>query len=304
MLPSRADIQLQHPHNVVGLPAAGGAYWLRTRCLMKPQRQMDGDFMTIPNEILKARLAAGEISIDEYREILAEISTNVPKSAEEQERPTPVEAKIGGLIFEFEHLRLFENAIIHENVVRYITDVTSVDGGQYTHSTNSIPSIKITGLTILFASGESINLEENRKWFGGKRHQALLKLLSMLREVTFKQRMANLTRKLRRQGQLELTRKSNVGEIVLLRKDGIVIASTKSVNLKVAKASGTFELGTHSTSLMTTKSNPFEIVLSEKSKRFGRYSPSDALTFVAVTEDLDILRSLIAWMAEPGNKLD
>jgi len=122
--------------------------------------------------------------------------------------------------------------------------------------------------------------------------------------------MTNLAKKLIQQGQIELTKTwviggKEVGEVVILRKDGTVVTPTKSVNLKVAKATGTFGLGSEWRSLnaMSHKTNPYEVVLSEKKGLLGALIPLGALKFIPFVEDIDIVHSLLAWMAEPGNKL-
>ncbi len=146
--------------------------------------------------------------------------------------------------------------------------------------------------------------------FGRKRHEAIGRLLATLRNITFNQRMTNLTRKLIQQGQIELTKTwiisgREVGEVVILRKDGTITTPMKSVNLKVAKASGTFEVGTewHSLNALSHKTNPYEVVLSEKKSMLGALIPLGALKFVPFVEDIDIVHSLLAWMAEPKNRL-
>lgn len=119
-----------------------------------------------------------------------------------------------------------------------------------------------------------------------------------------------MAKKLIKQGQIELTRTwviggKDIGEVVTLRKDGTICTPTMTVNLKVAKASGTFGLGTewHSLNALSHKTNPYEIVLSEKKGMLGALIPSGALKFIPFLEDIDVVHALLAWMAEPQNKL-
>lgn len=265
---------------------------------------------TDPMGVLKTRLAAGEISIEEYRQLLAEISdqtTDKPRPA----APGASEVmQTGGLIFEFEDLRLFENVIIYKNSSYPIHDVTSVRGGQSQQSFNFVPTEKSSSLHVRFLSGESISISEERLLFGGKRHEAIGRLLATLRKMTFQQRLNNLAKKLIQKGQIELTTTffiggREVGEVVTLRKDGTVTTPKNTVNLKIAKASGTFGLGTewHSLNALSHKSNPSEIVLSEKKGLLGALIPFGALEFTPFVEDTDITHALLAWMAKPENKL-
>jgi len=138
-----------------------------------------------PKDVLKARLAAGEISIDEYRELLAEICDEVMDEGRNHIHNQSDALSTGKLITEFEDLRLFENAIIHKNIAHPLSDITSVRGGQSEQSFNFLPTEKSSSLSIAFISGESIAISEQRILFGGKRHEAIGKLLAILRKATF-----------------------------------------------------------------------------------------------------------------------
>ena len=263
-----------------------------------------------PQDILKTRLAAGEISLDEYRQLLAEIGKECVEDKSPRDSSPSNELKTGALFFEFEDLRLFENAIVYRNVAHPLSDVTSVRGVQSRQSFNFFPTERSSSLHVSFLSGDSISITEQRILLGGKRHDAIGRLLATLRKMTFNQRLTNLAKKLIHQGQVELTTAwviggREVGELVILRKDGTVVTPTKTVDLKVAKASGTFGLGTEWRSLnaMSHKTNPSEVVLSEKKGMLGALIPSGALKFVPFAEDIDIVHALLAWMAEPQNRL-
>ena len=264
---------------------------------------------TSPTDILKTRLAAGEISLEEYRQLLAEIRDGTA-NADRHDSHSPHEIRTGALVLEFEDLRLFENAITYRNITHPLSDVTSIRGGQSQQSFNLVPTEKSSSVHIEFLSAEPISITEKRILFGGKRHEAIGRLLTTLRKMTFHQRVNNLAKKLIQQGQIELTKAwiiggKEVGEVVILRKDGTVCTPTKTVNLKVAKASGTFGLGTewHSLNAMSQKTNPYEVVLSEKKGMLGALLPSGALKFVPFLEDVDVVHTLLTWMAEPQNNL-
>lgn len=263
-----------------------------------------------PTDILKARLAIGDISLEEYRQLLAEIRDEPSDGKSFNDAGSPGKLQTGAVVLEFEDLRLFENAIMYRNVTHPLSDVTSVRGGQSQQSFNFVPTEKSSSVHIAFVSGEPISISEQRILFGGKRHDAIGRLLATLRKMTFNQRVTNLAKKLIQQGQINLTTTwviggREVGEVVTLRKDGTVVTPTKSVNLKVAKASGTFGLGTewHSLNAMSHKTNPLEVVLSEKKGMLGALIPSGALKFVPFLEDIDVVHALLEWMAEPQNKL-
>ena len=79
----------------------------------------------------------------------------------------------------------------------------------------------------------------------------------------------------------------------------------RSINLKVAKASGTFSLGSEwlAFNMVSHTTDPNEVVLSEKKATFGTLIPWGALKFYPSAQDTDVLFSLLTWLAEPGNEL-
>ena len=85
---------------------------------------------TNPKDVLKARLAAGEVSIDEYRELLAVVCDEVADEGKKYVSGQSDTPSTGALITEFEDLRLFEKAIIYKNVVHPLSEVSSVRGGR------------------------------------------------------------------------------------------------------------------------------------------------------------------------------
>lgn len=210
------------------------------------------------------------------------------------------------LLGEFEDLKLFENCIVYKGCRHALSDVTSVRGGQSSRSFKFVPTEKSSSLCIFLVSGNTLRLSENRVLFGSKRHEAIGRMLSLLRKVTFNYRMANLVKKLALNGQIELY-KPIVGsrESIVLRKDGIVATTSISINLKQAKATGTFGLGSEWRSLnhVSHETNPYEVILSDKRGAFRTFIPRGALRFVPYIEDVDIVHALLAWMAEPGNQL-
>jgi hypothetical protein len=265
---------------------------------------------TSPNDVLKARLAAGEITIEEYRKVQAALSEPQGDIDEGQTSRCSETVHTGALIVEFEDLKVFQEAISYNNISHPISEVTSVRGGQSEKSFQFVPTEKSSSCYIEFTSGQSILISEKRILFAGKRHEQIANLLAIVRRVTFSHRVQNLVKKLVRDGQIPLTTAIIVGgkdaaAAVFLRKDGTVLTPNKSVNLKTAKAIGTFGLGTEWRSLnaLSHSSNPYEVVLSEKRGMLGAMVPRDALKFIPFVDDVDIVHSLLAWLAEPANKL-
>jgi hypothetical protein len=252
--------------------------------------------------VLKARLAAGEISIAEYRELLAEVRAQSPDQRHLDAPPF----ETGRLLREFEQFRLFEHGIEINQQFHPLSQVVSVRGGQSYKSFNLVPSENRSSFAITFVSGEHASAIEERLVFGGKRHEALDHLLHEVRQVTFTHRLINLVRKLSENGRIDLYKPPLGGEeTVVLRKDGVVVTGTRTVDLKSAKASGTFGLGTQWRALnaVSQKSNPTEVVISESRGLLSALIPRDALRFTPYPEDVDVVHSLLGWLAEPNHWL-
>ena len=126
---------------------------------------------------MKARLAAGQISIDECRQLLTEISEETTNKSNVTHTNLCEELHTGQLIAEFEDLRLFEHVIIYKNTAHLISDIKSVGGQQTQSSVNFVPTSRMSRFGVQFLSGEVIQFYEYRTFFGGKRHDTIGRLL-------------------------------------------------------------------------------------------------------------------------------
>lgn len=258
-------------------------------------------------DILKTRLASGEISIEEYRQLLATLSDeSEPRIKERNSDQGGSGLQEGRPLAEFEDLKIFENCVFYKNRKHALPDVTSVRGSQSSRSFNFVPTEKSSCIFMAFVSGETVNISEDRILFGGKRHEAIGRMLAILRQATFNHRLINLIKKLTGNGQVELYKPIvGSGESIVLRKDCMVIAGSLSISLKLAKSTGTFGLGSEWRSLnsLSHENNPYEVILSEKRGMFGALIPRNALRFTPYIEDVDIVHALLEWMAAPDNQL-
>jgi len=291
-------------------------------------------------DILNDRLASGEISLDEYRQILAEIDksssgnkkfsrnfegfmtgcfSNYQKVRDKIDEKVSGAKKVyhdysaydhsttGDFVFEFEDLLLFENVIVHENITRPISDITSVRGWRTQRSFNFVPSSKNSWVNITFLSKESILIIEDSTMLKGKRHDAIMFLYSILRERTFKQRLNNSFQELIKNGEIKFAYDGkNLDKIITLKKDGTLSTPRGSMNLKIAKSSGTFGIGTEWNSLIgiSRRENSGEVIISEKKGLLGSLVPRGALSLEIFIVDMDIAHFMLIWMADPQNTLD
>ena len=136
--------------------------------------------------ILKTRLASGEISIEEYRQLLAALSGESEPHIKERSSD---QGDIGLL----EERPLVETCVFYKGCKHAISDVTSVRGAQSASLFNFVPTEKSSCVVMAFVSGETVNISEDRILFGGKRHEAIGRMLNLLRQVTFNHRLTNLT---------------------------------------------------------------------------------------------------------------
>lgn len=256
-----------------------------------------------PVQILMKRLAAGDISIDEYRILLPLLK------ASPTDQPQPFLSSdldpLGQKLAQVDDIELYEACLLVAGRQYLLSNVKSVRGARSSSSVNFIPIDRLTTLNVWFTNNENVSVEETRLMFGGSRHKAILQMLTLLWQVTFKPRLQNLATRLRNEGSVELNRTIvGAGDAVSLTKDGVVAKGARRIDLKQAKAFGTFCVGTERRSLSGSRaSNPNEIVVSEKKGLLGVTIPSDALRFYSWDEDPDIVQALLEWMAEPDNKL-
>jgi hypothetical protein len=260
--------------------------------------------------ILKERLAKGDISVDEYRNLLSIIYEDNAEESKSELIDQPNQLKTNRLIYEFEDIQIFEDKIIFKNKEFSIKDIVTVFGKFSDSYFNFVPMSRSSLFAVGFLSGEPINLYEHRDFLGWKRHKAIRHIYDILRKITFNQRLTNLAKKLKQQGEVQLTKTwvfegKEHGQTVILMKDGNIIVNNKRVNIKTAKASGTFSIGTEWRSIngMNRHSTPNEVVLSEKKGLLKSLIPTDAIRFVPTCEDIDITLSLLEWISEPENNL-
>lgn len=265
--------------------------------------------LPMPIEMLRARLASGEISTEEYRKVLAVLQeTDAPpeKAPPEKETQGEVESgRPGPSVLSACGMDLRENGVLFEGVFYPLATVSSVRGGERSRTVNLVAFERSTALYIGFVDGRSISLRESRAWFAGRNHANILRLFEELRVRTYRPRFINLVLRLRQHGELTLHTPFLDEDSVVLDVSGVVRTPKRGVNLKAARESGTFGLGTerHSINMLNSRIDSAEVVISESKGMLGQLIPRDALRFTPTVEDVDVVHTLLAWLAEPGNTL-
>ena len=244
-------------------------------------------------DILKKRLAVGEISIDEYRQLMSEVCNSSFESKAQENPDLSGSLDTGSFIDGIDNFQLYKNVIVYQDKTYKLTNVSRVYGEQSSSSVNFFPTSRRSSFGVSFTFGESINISEDKTMFAGSRHDKIGRIYSALRSLTINQRITNLAIKIKQQGEVFLTKEWNYqgkvyGQNIIFRRDGMLVTPTRVINLKVAKASGVFQLGSEWRGIngISKKSNPYEVILSEKKATLGFVVPSDALKFTPSHEDV------------------
>ena len=85
-----------------------------------------------------------------------------------------------------------------------------------------------------------------------------------------------------------------------MTSSGHLETQSKQINLKKAKATGTFGIGTEA--VLSNSYNTVQVVASE-TKWVGKLIPLNSLRFIPNTEDKDVVYALLQWLAEQENSL-
>ena len=256
-------------------------------------------------DVLKQRLVAGAISIEEFRALRAELE-DAPPTTQQPSTEQISREEYGEIILSFDQTSLYRNVIAHAGRVRPLSEVSSVYTYQQYRSFNFVPTQNTSIGVILFESGERITFSEDRLFFGAKRHAAIQKLISTVQALTVQNRLNRLVKTLVKYCEITLYKASpGQGKSIYLVSNGLVVAGTLEIDLKEALAHGTFALGSGWRSLngMSHSENPAEVIISMKKPTFGALIPRDALRFVPNKYDVDIVHSLLNWLSKPGNNL-
>lgn len=224
--------------------------------------------------------------------------------------------RLGPPIASVDDLTLYKEALIYKGQIIELTDVTSVDGASVSTTVNLIPIIKSSSLIVeirggILLGGETIVLDEERKLFGKKHHQAIANMRYHVQQATFKSRLTKLMTKLSQERRVKiyeplLPKKYLFGdseEPVYVTAEGKLTTSSRSYDLKSAKKAGTFGVGTHLKTLgLSQQYDSNEVVIFEEKTIIGSI-PRNALKFHVNTENYDITHTLLLWLAEPGNAI-
>lgn len=252
--------------------------------------------------ILDRRLANGDVSIGEYREILSELGGGpVPPV---QPLSTPL-AQAPQLLVAVDDLAIFENGMFIGGQKIDLQRIAHISGDAYQFTLNFMLSSKLSRLTITLTDGACLNYSEDRTHRGDARHDAIRTAYAILRKATFSSRLDDLAQRIRSAGSLPIgIVDENPKKVVHLTVRGELVYRDQVVDLKQAKANDGLGIGVRSESLsgLNNKTDPDVIFASLHPKRMFRL-PRKSIRFKAHGEDKDVVANLLQWLALPGNSL-
>lgn len=256
-----------------------------------------GSSMNPHIEKLKERLAAGEISIEQYRKLVELVSDGVDGVR------TGNAAKLGTApIIEVENkkfgkLSLFHDHILTAQLKKQLSEITSIIYYGFRGTTNLIPTSRVTSLTFKFADGVSLLLEEKRTYTAFDVHKKLGKIYSYIATKTFKSRLDFLVNTIRTNGKIELYKG------IFLYRNGFLSDGISTVDLKTASSYGSLEFGYNTYSSYS----PNHVTASETKLKDAWFTfsrlPKGTIRFYLGLTDPDITRSLLLWLSKENNVL-
>lgn len=247
---------------------------------------------------LKKRFDQNYISKEEYFETINRLNItddDFSCSANYDQTDTNILSSIDEELFIYKtHIRHFKQNIPFDKI-------RSVRGIQYTDTLNFVPMTKMSEISIKLDNNDYIGFNEERTIMGLKRHNAIMKTLSILSSLTLDYRENDFFDRLDRAQSLQLKQDMFEGKYpeIILHADGTLTSLDKSVNIKKAYTDGVIGFGTKDIKFFARSSSytANEIVVSETKGLFGKFVPKEGIEFVPLTEDPDVVRAAIAWYA-------
>lgn len=247
-------------------------------------------------EVLRHRLASGEISLEEYRLIKDELtqSSEATQATSWERSATPDALPLA----EIDGIEVFD-AFLRINGTPYdFESVTSVRGGGCISSVNLVPLDRWASLSVTVEGQEPIRILENRVIFGGRRQGRIVKTYSCLASKTLKFRSERLYYKVRDLGSVTLGKDLRSGSNVVAMANGILRCGDRTMRLAVAKDQGRLVHGIQLVSLGASRgSDPSLFVVTESPSKSG-WIPNDAIRFYSTEEDEDAVFQVLNWIAD------
>jgi hypothetical protein len=247
---------------------------------------------------LDRRLAAGEISMDEYERILNILNEDGSEQDFQRYASAQLNSKNDLLLDVGDGFELFRHYIIYKNRKFLHSEITSLGYGRFYFSMNGIKMSDSSSLSIELQDGYQIKLSEETGMlrFRGNKGKLLEKAYQILQPATFQMRLNRLA------GLLAVNRyiKIQSSPLTKLYPDGLIESENGTkINIKISRLNKGLFLGTSFNSLGGDySSSPDEINIIEQPKLFRKKQ----IKFTLSTNQ-DAWKALLIWLSEEGNVL-
>lgn len=253
-------------------------------------------------DILKKRLASGEVTLEEYKTILKELEGVKNNNDQQVKTSRQLVATID------EDFKLFNDAIVYKGSTFLLSDVTAIKNYSSKNTLNFVTMDRLSCLTITFKNSKEICITEDRAWFGKKRHDEILVASQRIKKLTFNHRVTNFADKLLENNKIKLSEdylKKDPSKDVFLFRDGTIRTPHRSIDLKKARINGTLFVGTRTEGILShyRASNSNEIAVTETPHAKNGKIPKDAVIFTPYLEDVDVSCAFIDFLSIEGNQL-
>lgn len=251
-------------------------------------------------DILKQRLASGEIDVYEYKLIVKELE----EKEHSQQQYSNESIRKNLVVMLDNELKVYEDGMDYKGRFFPLSKVTSVKSGTRSDTLNFVITSRVTGLSISFTDMETIYISENRAWFKSDRHKAIASAGHKIKQITFRNRVNNFVDKLIKNESVQVYSPfSKREEAVFLHSNGTLRTPTKSVDLKTAQNTGTLIIGTKTESNFSNSrsSDSSEVAISETPCGRNGKIPGNAIIFFPSLDDTDVVHGVIEWMSHEGN---
>jgi hypothetical protein len=263
---------------------------------------------------LDLRLAEGSVSLPEYRALLAELDKATPRSE------TSASSSLGAVLHQVDDLIIHERGLVVAGRRKYFEEITYVDGGTSEFSINVVARSRRSSISIGFSNGDSYFIDEERAYFGGKRHEAISRAVAILKQSTYQPRLKRFLHELAAAGELEIgeetrspfpdllfggmkalanlaTGRPSLGP-VYLSTQGVLRSPVTTLLIPKCKEEGVLELGVsrqnyaNSSEVYAMETKPFLLASDDRSK---------VIHFtISHVAGVDVVMSVLAGFANGG----
>jgi hypothetical protein len=235
-----------------------------------------------PIEILKGRLAQGEITISEYQQILAQLTEGENPRGDKTEKTSQkeVSVRILDIIFgpnsyaaptDLKPLEVNKRFVIHGSFFEYkgkrleFEQIISI-GAEFDTQTVNLVSSSSSVVTLVLANQEKILLTGMSIVTAGRTNKIVMAAYQILSRITFSNRYQRYVNELKTNDSVVL----NAYQLmpfgkVLLTQDGCLVKGGSSVNLRLSAENDCLVIGTSWGSSVQGGVNPSEVVAGERS---------------------------------------